>query len=257
MKSIPTHNSNGYGRYQNTVGKSDEWLTPPEIIQALGEFDLDPCSPVNRPWPTAKNHFTVFDNGLLQTWFGRVWLNPPYGSIMYEWMKKLADHGNGIGLIFTRTSVPRFHQHIFSRTDCMLFVEKRIPFYNIHGLIPLDKRGRKSQATAPSVLCAFGKYNVQALHDANNSKKIPGTIMYPAGRTPVIIIGFSAAWKSVVSIVLSRLGGSADLQTIYNWVETVAPDKVKNNQYFREKVRQTLQKHFLKINRGVYSNTIS
>jgi hypothetical protein len=37
----------------------DEWLTPPEIIKSLGEFDLDPCSPINRPWDTAKNHYTI------------------------------------------------------------------------------------------------------------------------------------------------------------------------------------------------------
>jgi len=32
----------------NTENK-DEWLTPPYIIKALGEFDLDPCAPINRP----------------------------------------------------------------------------------------------------------------------------------------------------------------------------------------------------------------
>ena len=33
---------------RSKTGK-DEWLTPLEIIRALGEFDLDPCSPVRRP----------------------------------------------------------------------------------------------------------------------------------------------------------------------------------------------------------------
>ena len=36
----------------NTSTGKDEWLTPPEIIKSLGEFDLDPCSPINRPWAT-------------------------------------------------------------------------------------------------------------------------------------------------------------------------------------------------------------
>lgn len=31
-------------------GSKDEWLTPPGIIKSLGEFDLDPCAPVKRPW---------------------------------------------------------------------------------------------------------------------------------------------------------------------------------------------------------------
>ena len=64
----------------NTATGKDEWLTPPEIIKALGDFDLDPCSPINRPWNTAKNHFNINDNGLMQNWFGRVWCNPPYGK---------------------------------------------------------------------------------------------------------------------------------------------------------------------------------
>jgi hypothetical protein len=46
----------------NTVN-NDTWLTPPELIQSLGIFDLDPCSPINRPWDTAKKHYTVNDNG--------------------------------------------------------------------------------------------------------------------------------------------------------------------------------------------------
>lgn len=40
-------------KYRNKVGKG-ELLTPPELIKSLGEFGLDPCSPINRPWDTAK-----------------------------------------------------------------------------------------------------------------------------------------------------------------------------------------------------------
>lgn len=31
--------------HQSARMKNDEWLTPPEIVRALGPFDLDPCSP--------------------------------------------------------------------------------------------------------------------------------------------------------------------------------------------------------------------
>ena len=40
-------------------GKKDEWLTPPGILNRLGEFDLDPCTPIDRPWDTAKLHYNV------------------------------------------------------------------------------------------------------------------------------------------------------------------------------------------------------
>ena len=54
-------------------GGHDEWLTPPEILRALGAFDLDPCAPVVRPWETAAHHYTAQDDGLALPWFGRVW----------------------------------------------------------------------------------------------------------------------------------------------------------------------------------------
>jgi hypothetical protein len=70
-------------KYETLYGRSsgkDEWLTPPPLIQALGEFDLDPCAPIKRPWDMAKNHYTIEDDGLEKDWFGRVWLNPPVST---------------------------------------------------------------------------------------------------------------------------------------------------------------------------------
>lgn len=83
-----------------TERSKDEWLTPQAIIKSLGDFDLDPASPVVRPWDTAKTHFDINADGMKLQWFGRVWLNPPYGDQTFIWMKKLADHGNGIAMIF-------------------------------------------------------------------------------------------------------------------------------------------------------------
>lgn len=43
----------GMGSHQSAAMLKDEWLTPPEIIKALGgpeSFDLDPCAPIKRPW---------------------------------------------------------------------------------------------------------------------------------------------------------------------------------------------------------------
>lgn len=71
----------------------DVWLTPKHIIDALGKFDLDPCAtPPPRPWETASASFVEADNGLSQEWFGRVWMNPPYGRGIGAWMKKMAEH---------------------------------------------------------------------------------------------------------------------------------------------------------------------
>lgn len=40
---------------QNHQGENT-WFTPKEIIEALGPFDLDPCTVSFRPFDTAKNH---------------------------------------------------------------------------------------------------------------------------------------------------------------------------------------------------------
>ncbi len=39
---------------KNSPDTNTDWLTPPAIIKALGEFDLDPCCPPVMPWRTAR-----------------------------------------------------------------------------------------------------------------------------------------------------------------------------------------------------------
>jgi len=54
--------------FERSANASDEWYTPREIIEALGEFDLDPCAPMHPLWPTAKIMYNKQDNGLIQNW---------------------------------------------------------------------------------------------------------------------------------------------------------------------------------------------
>ena len=129
-------------------GKS-EWLTPPEIIRVLGPFDLDPCAPVNRPWPTASNHLTIEDNGLLVPRKGFVWCNPPYGAEASAWLGRMAEHGNGIALIFARTETATFFDHIWTKATALLFLRGRLSFYHVDGTMG-------AAAGAPSVLVAYG-----------------------------------------------------------------------------------------------------
>lgn len=63
----------------------NEWYTPKKYIDAarevLGEIDLDPAS---CEWANemirAKKFYTKEQNGLMYHWYGRIWLNPPYGK---------------------------------------------------------------------------------------------------------------------------------------------------------------------------------
>lgn len=142
--------------FNTNTKNNDEWLTPPELIRALGEFDLDPSSPINRPWDTANKHYTIEDDGLVQPWEGRVWCNPPYGRETFKWIDKLAVHNNGIALIFARTETIGFHDHIWNRADAIFFFKGRLKFHYVTG----EQGG---PANAPSCLVAYGRDNVVSL----------------------------------------------------------------------------------------------
>ena len=148
-------------KFDNRFGEETktEWLTPPFVLGALGEFDLDPCAPINAPWQTAKNHLTVADNGFIRQWQGRVFMNPPYTKDIWRWMKKLAEHGNGIALIFARTETKAFFPFVWEMADAIFFFDKRLDFYHVTG-----EKG-KSNSGAPSVLIAYGKNNAEILEN--------------------------------------------------------------------------------------------
>lgn len=65
---------------------SNEWYTPSRYIEAardvMNGIDLDPasCELANQT-VKATTYYTKEQNGLMQPWHGRVWLNPPYGRI--------------------------------------------------------------------------------------------------------------------------------------------------------------------------------
>lgn len=73
---------------------SNEWYTPRAIIDSVlevfGEIDLDPCSNSHiNPNIPAKQHYTKDDDGLTKTWRGRVYMNPPYGRDVRQWVEKI------------------------------------------------------------------------------------------------------------------------------------------------------------------------
>ena len=146
--------------HESTRMQTDEWLTPPEILSALGDFDLDPCSPrpEKRPWATAREHY--HELGLMKPWFGRVWLNPPYGNQAVHWMSRLVEHGNGIALIFARVETKAFFSEVWDKADAILFIKGRLSFCYVDG------SRASANAGAPSVLIAYGENNVKALKES-------------------------------------------------------------------------------------------
>lgn len=157
--------------FGRTISTKDEWITPLNLVKAVGGetgFDLDPCSPINRPYDTARKHFTILDDGLSKEWYGRVWLNPPYGDECKMWLKKLSEHGNGIALVFGRTETQYFFNYVWYNASAILFVKRRIKFLHVDGTVG------KNGSNAPSVFIAYGKENAEILKNS----EIEGRFIY-------------------------------------------------------------------------------
>ena len=123
--------------HESTIGASDEWYTPPEIFDALGlMFDLDPCSPGACHWVPARHVFTKSSDGLAQKWFGRVFMNPPFGGRNghVPWLKKFLVHGNGIAIVRAYTSSAWFHEYA-AKADRVLFPRGKTKFIKPSGEI--------------------------------------------------------------------------------------------------------------------------
>lgn len=214
-----------------------EWYTPPEIIKPLGEFDLDPCFPVNPIYQTAKRTFNIYDNGLIQPWEGRVWLNPPYGNVIIEWMKRMANHNNGIALIFARTETEFFQDYVLDVASSIFFLRGRLFF--------LDQDGSpKKDTPAPSVLVAYNESNSESLHECG----LPGHHQYLQDH--LILVDYQKTWKMILRSVVTN---EATLEEIYRKVEEAAPKRVRANKHHKAKIRQTLQMFFKRKGKGVYA----
>lgn len=144
---------------------TDEWYTPQYIIDALGVFDLDPCAPMHPLWPTAKVMYNKQDDGLSKKWEGRVWLNPPYSKpLLWQFVEKLSEHGNGIALLFNRCDSKKFQDLIFEKATAIKFLRNRIRFFRPDGT-------RGDTPNCDSILIAFGEDNAELLRDCDIAGK--------------------------------------------------------------------------------------
>lgn len=146
--------------HQSAAMVSDEWLTPREIVTALGLFDLDPCAPAVRPWDTAKQHYCKADDGLSQPWYGRVWCNPPFGREAIKWLRRMVEHRNGIALIPARTETAMFYECVWGKSVAVCFLKGRPHFHRVDGSRAVANSG------APICLVAYSEADEYALHVA-------------------------------------------------------------------------------------------
>lgn len=134
------------------MASSDEWYTPPEIVESLGAFDLDPATSPLAP-KHAKRRFFAADDGLSKKWTGRVWLNPPFSDAR-PWIDRLREHGNGIALVFARTDAKWFIEAI-SNAGFVFMMLGRVRF--------LRPERTPSRCPLGCVLIPFGAANIDAI----------------------------------------------------------------------------------------------
>ncbi len=142
--------------HEKAKSETTTWLTPLPLIEALGQFDLDPCGFPGHD--TAHAMLYQPADGLKEPWFGRVWLNPPYGKGIDTWLFRLWGAGHGTALVPARTETQWF-QAAVKQASGVLFLEKRISFLRPEGnqLVPVDNN------TVGSVLLSYGLYDREML----------------------------------------------------------------------------------------------
>jgi hypothetical protein len=136
--------------------KHDTWLTPRWVLDPLGPFDLDPCAaPSPRPFRIAERNIELPKDGLLEPWAGRVWLNPPFSNIK-PWIRRMAEHGNGVALVPGRVETQWFHDWVWDRAGAVFVFRRRVNFCDQSGAV-------KTGVDFPTILAAYGQANITSL----------------------------------------------------------------------------------------------
>lgn len=110
---------------------SNEWETPTEFfdeLNAIFHFDLDVCASAENA--KCQHYFTREEDALQQEWFGNVWMNPPYGREIGEFMKKAYEQSvkgvTVVCLVPCRTDTKWWH--CYAKRGQIIFLKGRLKF---------------------------------------------------------------------------------------------------------------------------------
>jgi len=122
--------------FTESVFTGDDYYTPLEIVAAMhdlfGRPDLDPASHVDaNRHIKASRFFSKQDNGLDQTWYGKVWVNPPF-SQWKLWAAKIAGESKRADemciLSAMRTITSHQFQPVLAIADSICIIKGRLKF---------------------------------------------------------------------------------------------------------------------------------
>jgi ParB family chromosome partitioning protein len=118
-----------------------EWFTPGPIVEAaraaMGGIDLDPasCAEANRV-VRASSYFTAEQNGLYESWSGRLWMNPPYASsLVSRFVGRLCEsYSSGTvtqACVLTNNATEtKWFQHLAAHAAAMCLIGGRVRFWH-------------------------------------------------------------------------------------------------------------------------------
>lgn len=130
--------------------KTDLWETPQDLFDKLNnefQFTLDVCAtPENAK---CDKFYTKEQDGLKHPWKGTVWCNPPYGSVIGQWVRRAlfasVSGSTVVMLLPARTDTKWFHDYIYKRNNVEIrFIRGRLKF-----------GGSKNSAPFPSMVVVF------------------------------------------------------------------------------------------------------
>lgn len=111
------------------------WRTPSHLFAELDaefHFTLDPAA--SRPIRPGIQWFSEADQGLWQPWSGRVFVNPPYGRAIADWMRKISLERDRceviVALVPSRTDSAWWHDHAMP-ADEIRFIRGRLRFEGV------------------------------------------------------------------------------------------------------------------------------
>lgn len=129
-----------------------DWETPWDFfnIQSAkyGPFDLDVCA-IQKNTKCAK-FYSPDDNSLTKNWFGKCWMNPPYGREIVKWVAKAVSETQNkhadcvVCLLPSRTDTSWWHDYVIENAVEVNFIRGRIKF-----------EGAKNSAPFPSAVVVF------------------------------------------------------------------------------------------------------
>jgi phage N-6-adenine-methyltransferase len=128
---------------------TDMWATPPDFFNKLNEefsFELDVCAIEDNA--KCDKYFSPEEDGLQQAWEGICWMNPPYGRVIGDWVKKAYESSTKgatvVCLLPARTDTKWWHEYCMKGE--IRLVKGRLKFGD-----------GKNSAPFPSAVVIFGR----------------------------------------------------------------------------------------------------